>query len=413
LPGTHFDQASLIPRVVPGIFALLLATAALQAPASAAPFLGVVADGPLADGEVDFKQQASLMTREGVQSVRTAFYWIQAQPFGPGSQIPQGFEDINGVPTSFDATDRVVAACAKNRLEVLPVVVEAPMWARVDPTREWSPPVDPSAYADYVAALARRYGSTGSFWASHPDLPRAPIRFWQIWNEPAGGDRPNDPSIFWDDTAPFQDRYVSMLSATRKALMSVDRRAKTVLGGLFGRSWASLQSLYDHDARGLFDVVAIHPYARTPTGSLRVARLVRRVMQQHGDGAVPLFVSELSWPSSDGKVSTSYPITTTEQGQAKRLFRAFHLLGEARRQLRLRRAYWYTWIARDASASSAFDYSGLLHLKPSGAITAKPAFAAFRRVARWLARAGPAGHVASLSRRPAALAPPRPLRGIL
>jgi hypothetical protein len=367
----------------------LLATVALQAPAFAAPFLGVMADGPLSDGTVNFEHQADLMAREGVQTVRAAFYWTQAQPFAPGTQAPQGFEDVDGVPTNYDASDRVVAACALHGLEVLPVVVQAPSWARVDPGRAWSPPADPNAYASYVAAVARRYGRNGSFWTSHPDLPQVPIRFWQIWNEPAGGKRPNDPSIFWDDPAPFQERYVGMLRATKNAVTAVDPQAKIVVGGLFGRSWESLQTLYDHGARGLFDVVAIHPYAQTPAQSLRVARMVRQVMRQNGDGAVPLFVTELGWPSSGGKVSTTFPITTTEEGQAKRLIGAFRLFDEARRQLRLQRIYWYTWIGRDASKTSAFDYSGLLHSSPTGAVTAKPAFAAFRRVARWLDGGGP------------------------
>lgn len=53
-----------------------------------------------------------------------------------------------------------------------------------------------------------------------------------------------------------------MLRATKKAVTSVDPQAKIVVGGLFGRSWESLQTLYDHGARGLFDVVAIHPMLR-------------------------------------------------------------------------------------------------------------------------------------------------------
>ena len=391
LPSICRNRSHTVLRVLAGLSALLLATVALQAPAFAAPFLGVMADGPLSDGTVNFEHQARLMAREGVQTVRAVFYWPQAQPFGPSAQTPPGFEDVDGVPTNYDASDKVVAACALHGLEVLPVVVQAPIWARVDPGKEWSPPADPEAYASYVASVARRYGPNGSFWASHPDLPRTPIRFWQIWNEPAGGDRPNDPSIFWDDPAPFQERYILMLRATKKAVTSVDPQAKIVVGGLFGRSWESLQTLYDHGARGLFDVVAIHPYAQTPAQSVRVARMVRRVMRQHGDGAVPLFVTELGWPSSVGKVSTTYPIATTESGQAERLLGAFRLFHEARRQLRLERVYWYTWIGRDSSTTSAFDYSGLLHLWPTGAIIAKPAFEAFRRVAHWLAGGGRTG----------------------
>jgi hypothetical protein len=360
---------------------------ALPATAVAAPFLGVMADGPMTDGAVNLGYQARLMAKEGVQTVRAAFYWVQTQPFAPGSQIPQGFEDIDGVPTSFDATDKLVAACAQRRLDVLPVVVQAPAWARIDPSKEWSPPADPNAYADFVATLAKRYGPTGSFWASHPELPRTPIRYWQVWNEPAGGDRPNDPSFYWDDPAPFQDRYIAMLRATKQALTAVDPGAKLVLAGLFGRSWESLGSLYDNGARGLFDVVAVHPYAASPRDSLKIVRLVRSVMRTHGDGALPLFVTEVSWHSSDGRISGPDVLGTTQAGQAKRLLLAFRLFAEARGQLRLRRIYWYTWIARDSSSTDSGDYAGLLHLAPRGAVTAKPALAAFARVVQWV-RAG-------------------------
>jgi polysaccharide biosynthesis protein PslG len=388
---TYRNRSRPVLRVLIGLAALTLATGALSATAVAAPFVGVMADGPMTDGSVNFGHQASLMARQGVQTVRVAFYWPQSQP----SQISQGFQNINGVPTSFDVTDKVVAACAQRRLDVLPVVVQAPIWARIDPSKEWSPPADPNVYADFVATLVKRYGPTGSFWASHPALPRIPIRYWQIWNEPAGGDRPNDPSVYWDDPAPFQDRYVSMLRATKKAMISADPGAKLVLGGLFGRSWESLQSLYHHGARGLFDVVAVHPFAATPTESLKVAHKVRSVMRTHGDSALPLFVTELSWDSSDGKVPGPDVVATTKAGQAKRLLRAFRLFAGARRHLRLKRVYWYTWITRDSSSTSSWDYSGLLHLAPNGAVSAKPAFAAFGRIARWVGAGARAGQAPS------------------
>ena len=32
--------------------------------------------------------------------------------------------------------------------------------------------------------LQKRYGPRGSWWQDHPDVPKRPIRTWQIWNEP-------------------------------------------------------------------------------------------------------------------------------------------------------------------------------------------------------------------------------------
>jgi hypothetical protein len=96
--------------------------------------------------------------------------------------------------------------------------------------------------------------------------------------------------------------------------------------------------------------------------------------------SLPLFVTEVSWHSSDGRISGPDALGTTEAGQAKRLLLAFRLFAEARGQLRLRRIYWYTWITRDSSSTDSGDYAGLLHLAPGGAVTAKPAFAAFARI---------------------------------
>ena len=36
----------------------------------------------------------------------------------------------------------------------------------------------------YLAALVERYGPDGTFWTDHPELPKHPLREWQIWNEP-------------------------------------------------------------------------------------------------------------------------------------------------------------------------------------------------------------------------------------
>ena len=35
-----------------------------------------------------------------------------------------------------------------------------------------------------MTALIGRYGENGTFWTENPELPQAPVRTWQIWNEP-------------------------------------------------------------------------------------------------------------------------------------------------------------------------------------------------------------------------------------
>src|SRR5437763_145559 len=53
-------------------------------------------------------------------------------------------------------------------------------------------PARPADFAAFLRTLIGRYGPQGSFWAEHPDLPRVPVRAWQVWNEESG-------PFFWDD----------------------------------------------------------------------------------------------------------------------------------------------------------------------------------------------------------------------
>jgi hypothetical protein len=72
--------------------------------------------------------------------------------------------------------------------------------------------------------------------------------------------------------------------------------------------------------------------------------------------------------------------------QARRLTRAYMLLAGAQQELRLRAVYWYTWMARDFSPTEPFDYAGLVRVGFAGGPVRKPAYKAFRRVVRRLAR---------------------------
>ena len=158
------------------VLAALCAALLLAAPAGARSvprgWLGVQADGPLTQPGDPFAAEWGLMAASGVESVRVAFDWRTAQPSESG-------------PIDFSATDAVVAAAARERLPVLPVVHRTPEWAAARPgDGAASAPRGTAAYARYLTALVGRYGPSGSLWAQRPELPRLPIRDWQVWNEP-------------------------------------------------------------------------------------------------------------------------------------------------------------------------------------------------------------------------------------
>src|SRR3954453_1209256 len=250
-------------------------------------------------------QQWDLMAASGVESARVLFSWAGAQP-SPGE-------------IHFGMTDRLVEPAARPRIQLLPVIFEAPPWAQLDSNRRNSPPRRPRDFAAYLRALVSRYGRHGSFWAARPDLPKRPIREWQIWNEP-------DLDFYWnvpsDWTAAWPKGYVKLLKTARKAIKSRDKKAKLVLGGLSGKPWAELRRLYRLKARRLFDVVAVHPYNSGLKSALDAVRIVRGVMRRNHDSRKPLWVTELGWPAARGKLKLSpglKRLVTTDNGMARRI----------------------------------------------------------------------------------------------
>jgi hypothetical protein len=314
------------------------------------------------------------MHRAGAESVGLTFTWASAQPHRDG-------------PFAWSRTDAQVEAAARAGLTVHPVVIAAPAWARLDPDREFSPPADPEAYATFCAELVRRYGPQGTFWAAHPGLTADPIRSWQVWNEPVGGDGDATPSVFWPDSVPFTVRYVPLVRAAAAAIHGADPGAEVVLGALVGQSWNTLQLLYDAGARGSFDSVALHPYTAKPANVVRIVRLARATMRRNGDAMLPIQITELGWPAFEAASVRALGEKKAAATQAWWLRETFTRLSRQRSKLGIQLLLWYTWIGRDRSRADAFDHSGLVRLRADGRLVAKPALGAFTVLARALTRA--------------------------
>ena len=77
----------------------------------------------------------------------------------------------------------------------------------------------------FTRAAVERYGTGGSFWKEHPNLPEMPISDWQFWNEP-------NSHLFWKP-APNPTEYVELLRGFEHTVHSADPGAKVLLGGLF------------------------------------------------------------------------------------------------------------------------------------------------------------------------------------
>lgn len=348
----------LVMRVLLLVAAVLLVAPAPAGAAVPRSWLGVMADGPMTDPSLDHAGEWARLRPSGVGHVRAAFFWPHAQPTS----------DV----LDFARSDHVVLSAARQRLGVLPVVHGTPGWAAA---REGSaPPPRRAAFAGYLRALVRRYGPRGSFWAEHPEVARRPIRDWQVWNEP-------NLEPYWS-TQPFARSFVPVMRAARRALRAEDRGARAILAGLPNRSWIALRAIYRAGGRGAFDAVALHPYTGKPGHVVKFVKLARRQMRRYGDRRKPVLITELSWPATKRRHSST-GFETSEYGQALRLRRALRLLARERRRLKIERVYWYTWLS--VERGSAFGWSGLRRLRGDRVVSAR-SLRAFRRTARALRR---------------------------
>ncbi len=368
---------------------LLLAVLALAlvaiAPASArvpSRFVGVGIDGPFFYPQFDQSGQMALMRSDGVRSVRTLIDWQTMQPYKSFSALPAGtashYVSVNGVPTNFATPDAFMAVAAAHNLTVLPVVEYAPTWDALKPHNFGSPPKTYTPYGHLLTALVKRYGPSGSFWKTHPGLPKVPITAWQVWNEP-------NFNAYWDQQ-PFQPSYVKMLKVAHDAIKAADRHATVVLAGLTNFSWVYLQGIYKiRGAKNLFDAVAAHPYTRYPSGVITILQNIRKVMNHYGDRRKAIWATEISWPSAAGKANTQFENNTTESGQAKNTSAVIKLLAKDRSKLNIAAFYYYNWIGNETLPGARvdpFNFAGLERFLNGVGVQVKPALAAFASAAK-------------------------------
>jgi hypothetical protein len=318
--------------------------------------------------DADQEQQWALMARSGVESVRTVFRWASAQP-QPGV-------------TDFSHTDRVVGLAAAHGIDLVPVVRGTPGWAALNPYAGGSPPADPSTYAAYIQALIGRYGPQGTFWTEHPELPRHPVRAWQIWNEP-------HLNVWWNTDGRSPDawapEYAALLKATYPVVKAADPGAKVVLCALADYAWSHLAKLNKSKIGRYYDIAAVNLFTPKPGNVMRGVRIFRKQMRRGGARRKPVWLTEATWPAGKGRVSrpaTSWQRAwyTTDRGMAQRVGDLYKLAVKNRRKLRIGKVVWYTWSSQYAD-NDLFDYAGL-NLLSAGVSQQRPSLAAYAASAR-------------------------------
>jgi hypothetical protein len=225
--------------------------------------------------------QLQALAATGVTTARSDALWQASEPAAP----------VGGVHTyAWGFDDTVAGDLAAHRLRWLPILDYSAPWAESVPGQSHSPPASAADFAAYAGAFAARYGSGGSFWRSHPDLPVEPVLTYEIWNEPDQGE-------FWSPT-PDAARYADLYVAAREAIDAADPAARVIIGGLtHPTDFLPAILAARPQLRGHIDGVAIHPYG-VPLVVLSRIRQARATLNTQGMSSVPLYVTEFGWTTS-------------------------------------------------------------------------------------------------------------------
>lgn len=288
------------------------------------------------------------LARIGVDHTREGFEWRVIEP-------QRGRFD-------WGRTDQLMAAAARARVDVLPILGSPPAWASNHPDRaDRFPPANNADFANFARAIVARYGDGGTFWTSvRTDLTPMPLTAVQIWNEP------------WSDTywGPLPDPagYARLVRATGSAVHGLDPDIDVVIsgdllqtgGGGPIRYWIDEILRVDPGLGAFFDAYSVHPYpAASPMTDnadgrwdFRRVELVRQTTVARGVPK-PIWITEIGWSTAPnaGGVSESTQATYTRQAITR-------ALGD---WPYVKRLYLYSYDRDNGNTSDREGYFGVRH----------------------------------------------------
>ena len=405
----------------------------------------------------------------GVESIRFPLYWFRVQPYETADACafdPRAKIDCNELsaegPSPSDAPyywselDAFVGAAAARGIRLLPSVMGAPLWAddpnnppysSHNPTGTLQVPIpgDNAQFGAFVAKLAQRYGTNGTFWTGKPSSAKTPITNWQIWNEPDFewywpqhdtecvpttkttqaptpcpsvtiknvdkksslvinlGALPSatraylnaNPTLWTNVTAALTAKkltrlywaptFLNLIKASRTAVKAADPNAKIVLPSLTNMGWIDLESLYKAGGKGYFDAISANIFVATAYTSKAIA-YYRSAVTKYGDKSIPMYVGEFSWSSGLGVLPSNHKmktIITNSSGQAKNLGTTLGSINKAASGSKIIGAFWYRWASPDVSTTDVWDWTGLNKVTGS-TVTPKSSLTTFRTIAMGL-----------------------------
>jgi hypothetical protein len=221
--------------------------------------------------------------------------------------------------------DEVVQGAGYYGLNLVVRLDQHPNWASDAPLTVNAPPTNSADYERFVRTVAARY--------------RGRVLGYIIWNEP-------NLSSDWGGRRPDPAAYIALLKAAYRAVKAADPRALVISAGLASNGDQNetamddrtyLEAMYAAGAGPYFDVLGAHPYGfgyppDDPRGAhqgMNMARVadLHDIMVRHGDGAKPVWATEMGWTVSAQGPSAWQ--TVTEQSQAGYVTAAFAQAGRA------------------------------------------------------------------------------------
>jgi hypothetical protein len=239
-----------------------------------------------------------LASEAGFDAVVQVFSWLEIEP--------------TREEWHWEYPDFVVRAAEHYDLDLIVRLDRQPGWATEPVMDSAAPPDNLDDYASFAGTVAQRY--------------RGQIGGYIVWNEPnlakEWGGRPPDPAA-----------YTDLLRRAYEAIKATDPEATVVSAGLAPTNHqdaeamddrAFLEAMYQAGAGAYFDALGAHPYGFAyppddPRGAhdgLNLARLLdlREIMEAHGDGDKPIWVTELGWTTAG--VGEGSWLTISPQQQA-------------------------------------------------------------------------------------------------
>ena len=191
--------------------------------------------------------------------------------------------------------DDLVSRFADHQMQVIARLDRPPDWTKQEARFKQGPPDDLNDFGDFVFAFVTRYGER--------------VRAIQIWNEPNLWNE-------WGGRPPDAARYVELLKIAYTRAKQANPQVRVLSAPLaptleespFASSdFTYLDRLYRLGAQNYFDILSANAFGQDlppeDPPSINVLNfqrvvLLRRLMEQYGDGSKAVWINEYGWNAS-------------------------------------------------------------------------------------------------------------------